>query len=245
MKKLIGLVALLLSVQIATAQTSFTDNILGYTITLPSDWDLTILSSVDTALYHNWYEPYSSAKAKNENINTEDLSPPPPPPPPPPPREIDSTDPPPIMEMLSDVDADTAWKNTPAYKATTTIFSDVIILKKLAYGSIMINSAAGNALYNKEEEFCENAIKRILESIKKYEVTMNISKKSTEKIKGKIFSKYDYSLSINDREMSKGSLFYWTKEETVFIAAITYHDKKTKKLLFKAFEEAVRSVPSK
>ncbi len=237
MKKLLSLVALLLTIQIATAQTSFTDNILGYTITLPSDWDLTILSSVDTALYHNWYEPYSSAKAKNENINTEDLSPPPPPPPPPPPHEIDSTDPPPIMEMLSDLDADTAWKNNPTYKATITIFSDVIILKKLAYGSIMINSAAGNPYYDHEEEFCKDAIKKMVEGIKKSGATMNISKKSTEKIKGKIFSKYDYSLSINDKEMAKGSFFYWTKEETVFIAAITYHDKKTKKLLFKAFEE--------
>lgn len=66
MKKLFGLIALVLSVHIATAQHTHTNAILGYTISFPSDWTYKVLDSVDTKKYDLWCSIY------DHKTNTDD-----------------------------------------------------------------------------------------------------------------------------------------------------------------------------
>ncbi len=66
MKKLFGLIALLLTVHIATAQHTHTNAILGYTISYPSDWTYKVLDSVDTKKYATWCSIY------DDKTNTDD-----------------------------------------------------------------------------------------------------------------------------------------------------------------------------
>lgn len=69
MKKLIGLVALLLSVQIATAQHTHTNAILGYTISFPDDWTYKVLDSVDTKKYDLWCSIYDDKTATDDKAS--------------------------------------------------------------------------------------------------------------------------------------------------------------------------------
>lgn len=223
MKRQLALLALLLVAQLAWGQNSHTDRLMGYTITLPDDWQKEILDSVNETKYTMWVNYYDTKPSYKDDNSI------PPPPPPPPPPGISTTD--------------------PGYHSPTSvkpilydeIFTDMVRFNKQGSGILTIGSQRGNPIENTFKEYQQNFLEGIKEVLIDGGLEPKIDKPKTERIGGKTFIAYYYTItnSADNTELATGVIYFYNKVNIVWTASLTFVSKEGKKIQEDALRNAI------
>lgn len=117
--------------------------------------------------------------------------------------------------------------------------SDIVIFRKVDHGSVELTTGTSAFLQNTEEQYCEQLIGSKIKTLGFDGIVLKLSEKQYETISGKRLVRYDCSYTMDGADWSNGIIYYWAKDEKIFLANITYVDKDTKNELVDAFATAL------